>query len=188
MRLGVLAVLASLALLGVVYLTNLRPTSTPLPDLGLAPSFSLTDQHGQTFSTASLNGKTWVANFFFTTCDGPCPVTMSAVASIVRQFVNDDRIQFISITSDPTTDTPAKLAEYSAKFPAQHWTYLTGTSEQILKISTEGFKLGLTTDPNIHSTRLVLVDRHSRIRGYYSATDEAALAKLSADLRGLTKE
>ena len=188
MRFGVIASLAGLTLLGVIYLAGLRPTTAPLPDLGEAPSFTLTDQHDRAFSSEVLKDKVWLANFFFTSCEGPCPITMSAVASIAKRFENNDGIQFVSITSDPVTDTPRKLAEYAAKFPSVQRSYLTGTQDQILKISTEGFRLGLTPDPNIHSTRLVLIDRHARIRGYYSAADEASLAKLVDDLQKLIKQ
>ncbi len=42
--------------------------------------------------------------------------------------------------------------------------------------------------PFIHSARFVLVDRQSRIRGYYPSDDEEALDRLRRDLRALLRE
>ncbi len=49
----------------------------PLEVLGDVPLFQLTSSEGQTFDSKSLAGHVWVADFIYTTCDGPCPM-MSA--------------------------------------------------------------------------------------------------------------
>ena len=36
-----------------------------------------------------------------------------------------------------------------------------------------------------HSSRFVLIDRHSRIRGFYDSSDAEAMQKLMTDLRDL---
>jgi protein SCO1/2 len=46
----------------------------PLPVLGQVPPFQLTAQTGQPFSSQSLDGHIWVADFIYTTCTGPCPM------------------------------------------------------------------------------------------------------------------
>jgi cytochrome oxidase Cu insertion factor (SCO1/SenC/PrrC family) len=40
----------------------------------------------------------------------------------------------------------------------------------------------------VHSTRMVLVDRHGQIRGYYDATEPEAITKLLADTNHLLRE
>ncbi len=40
----------------------------------------------------------------------------------------------------------------------------------------------------VHSTRMVLVDRHGQIRGYYDATEPEAVTKLLADTNHLLRE
>ncbi len=47
---------------------------------------------------------------------------------------------------------------------------------------------GHPVKPFIHSSRFVLVDRQSRIRGYYASDDDAALGRLRRDVRALLGE
>ncbi len=47
---------------------------------------------------------------------------------------------------------------------------------------------GHPVKPFIHTSRFVLVDRQSQIRGYYTSDDEAALGRLRRDIRALLGE
>jgi len=46
----------------------------PLPVLGQVPQFQLTRDTDQPFDSRTLDGHIWVADFIYTTCDGPCPM------------------------------------------------------------------------------------------------------------------
>ena len=48
---------------------------------GHVPDFQLTSQTGQPFDSKSLDGHIWVADFIYTTCDGPVPDDEHADAS-----------------------------------------------------------------------------------------------------------
>ena len=56
----------------------------PLAVLGQVPQFQLTSQTGQPFDSKSLDGHVWVADFIYTTCDGPCPMMSHADAPASR--------------------------------------------------------------------------------------------------------
>ncbi len=63
----------------------------------------------------------------------------------------------------------------------------------IYDLSHNGFKLAVSDGSNeagipVHSTRMVLVDRHGEIRGYYEATEADAVTKLLADTSHLLRE
>ena len=64
---------------------------------------------------------------------------------------------------------PAVLAEYARKFSAEpgRWYMLTGTMDALHNLSRNAFMLGDVTGDLEHSTRFVLLDRKSRIRGFY---------------------
>ena len=51
-------------------------------DFHKIPSFTLQDQQGQTITEATFEGKLYVANFFFTSCPGICPMTMGNMARL----------------------------------------------------------------------------------------------------------
>jgi protein SCO1 len=162
-----------------------------LPSYGVVPDFKLTDQSGRTFDSRSqLDGKVWVANFIFTTCAGPCPRMTSQLRRIRDEAQDRSELRLVSFTIDPERDTPAALAEYGKRFGADpdKWFFLTGTQSDLNSLSRKTFMLGNVDGSLEHSTRFVLVDRKSRIRGFYDSSDPEKIQALAADLRTLLRE
>jgi protein SCO1 len=163
----------------------------PLPSFGVVPDFTLTSQTGQPFeSRRALDGKVWVANFIFTTCTGPCP-RMSAQLRRVRQMVpNREDLRLVSLTVDPQRDTPAVLARYAERYQASadEWFFLTGPQADLHHLNRKVFLLGDVDGSLDHSTRFVLVDRKSRIRGFYRSGETEEINKLVDDIQTLLKE
>lgn len=168
-----------------------------LPVMQTLPDFSLTGIDGKPVTRAALAGRVWVADFIFTRCAGPCPAMQTRMSQLAARFKNDRNIQMVTFTVDPERDTPAALAEYAGLMKADttRWYFLTGTKEAVWELSKKGFLLGAGENekgtpeydkmPFIHSTRFVLVDQQSRVRGYYDGVDPKALAKLMDDARAL---
>ena len=185
-------VAAVIILFGVPLARSLgRPVPTMPPTLGDVPAFTLTDQTGHAFGTADLRGKVWVANFIFTSCAESCPLLSQKMADVMRRArqLGPD-FHLVSLTVDPERDTPARLAEYGARFgaPPHKWSFLTGPMDVIQAAVVDGFKEGMGRTPLpaaadagpgaptfweiFHGEHLVLVDRQLRIRGYFPATPE----------------
>ena len=82
------------------------------------PEFTLTERNGKTLTLADLRGKVWVADFFYTTCPGPCPMMTSRLSEIHQATRSFDDVRLVSISIDPVKDTPAVLQQYAAKFHA----------------------------------------------------------------------
>lgn len=159
-----------------------------LSDLGELPEFSLTNQSGKTITTADLKGKIWVADFFFTSCQGVCPV-MTARMSKLDKTLGNKGLNLLSISVDPATDTPENLTEYAKNFDAKdNWQFLTGEKAKIIDLSVKGFRLSLGEDPMSHSQRLVLIDNRSHIRGYYHVDRENEMQLLVEHAAQLLKE
>jgi protein SCO1/2 len=160
------------------------------------PDFTLTGADGKLVDRSQLDGKLWVANFFFTSCPGPCETLTNRLAGVDRELGSDDRVRFVSISADPETDTPETLRKYAERFHAgAHWLFLTGAKPAIHALARDGFKLPIADDPNApglitHSTRLVLIDRTGTVRGFYEGAgdDDAPVRELTTDLRTLLKE
>jgi protein SCO1/2 len=175
---------ASLLLAGCM-----RPT--PLPVLGQVPPFELTSETAQSFDSRVLDRHVWVADFIYTTCDGPCPMMSSKMRLIQDQTAAEmPDVRFVSFTVDPAHDTPAALAAYAKHFrqdPAR-WVFLTGEPAKLNDIGLNGFKLNGVNGSMSHSTRFALVDRQRRIRGYYVTGEDGFLPKLMHDIRQLDKE
>jgi cytochrome oxidase Cu insertion factor (SCO1/SenC/PrrC family) len=159
-----------------------------LPSYGVVPDFTLTDQTGQTFdSRQQLDGKVWVANFIFTTCNGPCPRMSSQFRKLRTDLANTREFRLVSFTIDPARDTPAALAAYGKRYGAdpESWSLLTGTTADLQKMSLDTFHLARIDGTLEHGTRFALVDRKGRIRGYYDSADGEEIRKLADHVRSL---
>ena len=163
---------------------------TPLPILGHVPQFQLTLQTDQPFDSHSLDGHIWVADFIYTTCDGPCPMMSHQMRGIQNSTGGTPALKLVSFTVDPARDTPPVLARYAAHFQAdpERWYFLTGEMERLNKLGVNGFKLNSVDGGMSHSTRFVLVDGKRRIRGYYLSSDDGFPKMLLHDIRQLQRE
>jgi protein SCO1 len=162
-----------------------------LPTYATVPDFTLTDQSGAQFnSAAALRGQVWIADFIYTTCPGPCPLMSSQMHRVQTALNGADQVRLVSFTVDPAHDTPEVLAEYGRHFEAEpgRWFFLTGPIDALAHLSRDVFMLGGVDASLEHSTRFVLVDRTSRVRGFYLSSDEGAIPRLIADARSLVRE
>ncbi|MBI3279453.1 MAG: SCO family protein [Acidobacteria bacterium] len=160
----------------------------PLPSYGVVPDFVLTDHRGQAFrSSEKLNGRLWVADFIFTNCGGPCPRMTSQMRHVRDAVASVPNAQMVSFTVDPARDTPEVLAAYARRFRADsaNWHFLTGAPSDLHHLSRNVFRLGDIDGTLEHSTRFVLVDGQSRIRGFYDTSEAGNIDKLITDLKRL---
>ena len=162
---------------------------------GTVPAFTLINQNGKNFGSADLRGKVWIADFVYTTCPGPCPMISNRMSELQDPLKNTD-VHLVSFSVDPDKDTPKVLQGYAEKLGAEEgrWDFLTGPKVTIYNLSRNGFKLA-TIDASeaperqpVHSTRMILVDRHGEIRGYYDAVEADAVTKIVADTTHLLRE
>jgi protein SCO1/2 len=163
----------------------------PLPVYWQVPAFQLTAQSGQPFDSKSLVGSIWVADFIFTTCPGACPRMSAQMRGVQAAVATMPDVKLVSFTVDPKNDTATVLAAYATRYRAEpgRWFFLTGDQAALETICRNGFKLGDVDGSLGHSTRFVLLDRRSRVRGFYSTSeDDSAMTKLLHDIRTLAGE
>ena len=169
-----------------------RPSAPPPPILGEVPDFAFVERDGGTVRRADLAGRPWIADFVFTRCVLSCPRLTAQMKRFRPQL--PEGVRSVSFSVDPEFDTPEVLLEYAGRYQiyGRDWMFLTGRRDDVLALVRDGFKVtaslpepGQVVDPRepiLHSTRFVLVDGSHRIRGYYDAFDEEALARLLGDL------
>lgn len=167
-----------------------------LPVLGpkdhVIGQFQVFDQDGNNTTSAAINGRIVVANFFFTHCPVVCPKMMQQLKRV--QSSGNTDLLFISFSVDPERDSIGVLKRYSDKHGIGHnWKLLTGSKREIYRLARKDFLL-LATDGDggpddfIHSDNLVLIDAHKRIRGFYKGTDERDVDQLIHDIQKLHHE
>lgn len=160
------------------------------------PVDTFINQRGQPFVTSELKGNISVVQLFFTSCEGICPVISGSMADIQKEFAGNDNVNLVSYTVDPARDSLPALQNYVKRFhcDSAQWTLVTGDKKKIYDLIRYGYQLPDIEPGNggeedfIHSDQLVLVDRNSIIRGYYSGTDTAQVRMLIEDIHILINE
>lgn len=191
------------AFIGLIFVsTILRAVTTevpsPPPVLGVVPEFSLTDQSAETYGSAQLNGKIWVANFIFTRCQTICPV-FSAEMETLQKRTNKaaNGLQLVSFSVDPEYDTPARLNEYAKRYSANpwYWHFLTGPIDDVRSTVRDGMKTAMgeaaevdMPDALFHGSHFVLVDDRMQLRGFYDVNDEETIDRLLLDVQLIIAE
>ncbi|MCX6183222.1 MAG: SCO family protein [Bacteroidetes bacterium] len=154
------------------------------------PDFSFVNQENQIVNSISFHGKIYVADFFFTTCPSICPLMTKQLTRVQKEFEGDTTLKIISFTVDPDKDKSEVLKSYAEKNGAnpQQWSFCTGEKQKIYRLGQKGFLLVEPEYRNdtidfLHSDKLVLIDQHSRIRGFYSGTDSNEVNQLIKDIK-----
>lgn len=156
--------------------------------------FAFIDQEGDTLKKADMQGKIFVANFFFTHCPDICPTMMSNLQYVYNKYKESPDIRFLSMTVDPKRDSISVLERYGYNLGAKpkQWYLLTGPKPMLYSAAEYDYLLATVETPIetafIHSDMVVLVDTLFRIRGFYKGTDFNEMRRLSDDVKALVVE
>lgn len=174
-------------MVGVVAAKYVLPLilKAPAPEVMFpAEPYTLIDQNGASFSSATLQGRPYIASFMFTKCNGICP----KMNLVIKGLQNDlsKAYHFVSITVDPANDDANALKAYAGAIGADEtrWHFLTGDLAT-LQATALGMKQPNKDWPASHSDRLVLVDADGNIRGTYHTREAADIKKLIADAKAV---
>jgi cytochrome oxidase Cu insertion factor (SCO1/SenC/PrrC family) len=136
--------------------------------------------------SAVTQGKITLLTFFYTYCVDPlgCPFAHTTLAHL-RDRVRDDRaltgrVRFVSVSLDPTHDTPDALASYAREFtidPKFEWQFLTARRVPELlpvlddfgqDVSVDVDETGRATRTLHHMLKMFLIDARGEVREVYS--------------------
>lgn len=212
-----LLVLTGCAAAALMWLSSKRPPAAPAVEMSAPPlpvygkiSAPLTTEErmGRTVSTTALQGKVWLAAYTYSRCPHGCLGVVAHMLGLRDEFGSRPDFHLVSVAVGPEIDTAENLrafASASGVNDTDPWWFLSGNREALRDFMT--FQLGLA--PTIdtpeeerlsefdlfeHDLRVVLIDRDSRIRGYYevqnpdAATAALHLERLRADVRRLLDE
>jgi protein SCO1/2 len=143
-----------------------------------APDFTLRTADGRIVRLADFRNKVVVLHFIYTHCPDVCPLHAERIAqiqSMVRQGHMQDRVQFITVTTDPIRDTLDVMREYGRTHgldPA-NWLFLTTTQDQpedTTRRLAESFGHKFTKEEEgyqMHSIVTHVIDREGQWRGNF---------------------
>lgn len=160
------------------------------------PDFSFTNQLGETVTEETFKDKIYVADFFFTTCQGICPKMTANMSLVQNAFLDDSEVLLLSHSVTPDIDNVERLQEFAIErgVVANKWHLITGEKEAIYRLGRTSYfveeDLGLekSTEEFLHTENLILIDKKRRIRGIYNGLKKAAVAQLIEDIKVLKLE
>jgi protein SCO1/2 len=163
------------------------PGSYQLQKIQRVADADLLDSSGHAVRLATLTQrKITLLTFFYTYCADPlgCPFAHTTLADL-RDRVRADqalagKVRFVSVSLDPTHDTPAVIASYSKEFavdPKFDWRFLTARRVPELlpvlddfgqDVSVEMDQSGRATRTLHHMLKMFLIDARGEVREIYS--------------------
>lgn len=142
----------------------------------IAP-FKFINQNGKVITNKDYEGKIYVADFFFTTCQTICPKMTTNMTWLQEQIKDNPKVKLLSHTVFPDEDTVEVLKRYAKERGVidEKWNLVTGDQREIYKIARQSYlvvKTGKLEElyDMVHTENFVLVDQKGRIRGFYDGT------------------
>src|ERR1051325_4700904 len=130
----------SIALIAIFFMLGVIHVHAQQPEPSAAQKYFtdtvLINQNGEKmrFYSDLLKGKTVIIDSFFATCQGSC-LPMNRNLEKVQEALGErlgKEVNIISISVDPTVDTPASLKEYAKKLHARPgWYFMTGNKKNV---------------------------------------------------------
>lgn len=153
--------------------------------------FDLIDQWGNRADSSLLQGKIYVADFFFTTCPTICIDMGANFQRIQETYKDEDRFHLVSHTVMPEIDTVEVMHAYGERMGAikGKWHLLTGEKRELYRMARREYfavmEQGTSFDEHdfIHTENVILVDEKKRIRGFYDGTSDLDVDRLIGDIQ-----
>jgi protein SCO1/2 len=168
-----------------------------LPVVNRVQPFKFTNQDGQQTTERNVEGKVYVAEYFFTTCPSICPMLNTNMKKIYEAYKDEPGFMILSHTVDPDNDNVARLKWYadSMQVNTKQWVFLTGRKDSLYKTARNSYllddpqnNLQNINDQFLHTQFFALVDRTGRVRKIYDGLKKAEIEELKKDIKRLLKE
>jgi len=162
------------------------------------PDFKLLNQSGKTIGLKSFRGKVLVMTFIYTRCPlaDYCPRMSRNFAEIDRTLQQDPALyaktHLLSVSFDPTYDTPKVLKSYGAAYTGKyaqetfgHWDFAAPPVAELTRME-QYFDVGVTPGDKgslQHSLSTVVIGKDGKVVAFYPTNDWTVadvLAKVKA--------
>lgn len=160
----------------------------------IAP-FAFTNQNGKKVTNKDYEGKIYVADFFFTTCQTICPKMTDNMVWLQDKIKDNPKVKLLSHSVFPDEDTVEVLKKYAKEKGVvdAKWNLVTGNQKEIYKIARQSYlvvKTGKSEElyDMVHTENFVLVDQKGRIRGFYNGLNIDKTVKGEKNLKQLLED
>lgn len=169
-----------------------------MPPISTVQPFAFPDQDGKIITNKDVEGKVYVATFFFTTCTSVCPRLNNNLKPVYTEFNNEADFKILSFTCDPSTDSVAKLKWYAdsiLKIDASKWVLLTGNKDSLYSMARHSYMID---DPKnevqegetdfLHTQLIALVNKNGEVVKIYDGLKPSEIQQMQVEIKKLLKE
>jgi len=177
------------ALIAIFYLT-VRPWIRRKDTISVVQPFAFINQDGKIVTDKDVEGKVYVAEYFFTTCRGVCPRLNTNMKKVYDRFRNEKDFLILSHTSDPERDSAQQLKKYadSLGVNTSKWIFLTGRKDSLYTMARISYtiddpanNLRSIDDDFLHTQYWALVNRQGEVKKIYDGLKDS-------EVRAMIKE
>ena len=190
-----------IALVAVFYfvLTKVSPgfVQKNIPPIGYVSPFSFINQDGETITDKDVQGKVYVAEYFFTTCKGICPRMNNNMKKVYEKFKNENDFLILSHTCDPETDYAATLKRFadSLGVSTTRWIFLTGRKDSLYNMARLSYKiddpannLKSIDDDFLHTQFWALVNKKGEVKKVYDGLKDSEVKEMINEISKMLKK
>ncbi|HBH60650.1 MAG TPA: SCO family protein [Nitrospiraceae bacterium] len=141
---------------------------------------AFTDEEGKSVLLKELVSRPTVVSLIYYTCSGACPALLSGLSEALDALELTPGKEFTVLTvSFDETDTPSTAAETKrnylsgmhTQFPESEWKFLTGSSENIRKLTDSvGFRFARVRNGFLHPVSLIVLSPEGKVIRYLYGT------------------
>lgn len=167
------------------------------PPISYVRPFSFRNQDGQPVTDKDVAGKVYVAEYFFTTCQGICPQMNNNMKQVYAAFRDEKDFLILSHTCNPSTDSASRLKAYSDSLgvDTKKWIFLTGRKDSLYNMARTSYtiddpanNLKNITEDFLHTQFWALVNRKGDVVKIYDGLRSAEVKELIRDARRLLED
>lgn len=159
--------------------------------------FAFLNQDGKMVTNKDVEGKVYVAEYFFTTCKGICPKMNSNMRKVYDAFKDEKDFLILSHTCMPEVDSVLVLKKYadSMKVNTNQWIFLTGRKDSLYNMARVSYtiddpvnNLKTVADDFLHTQFWALVNKQGKVKKIYDGLKDSEVEALIRQIKRQLKK
>ncbi|MCG2613062.1 SCO family protein [Terrimonas sp. NA20] len=182
------------AVLVLVFFLSVKKWLVKKDTISVVQPFAFTNQDGQKVTDKDVEGKVYVAEYFFTTCPGICPTMNRNMRQVYDKFKGEKDFLILSHTCQPEVDSVAQLKHYadSMQVDTKQWIFLTGRKDSLYTMARTSYtiddpanNLKSIEDDFMHTQFWALVNQKGEVKKIYDGLKPSEIREMEKDIEKL---
>ena len=160
--------------------------------ISVVKPFAFINQDGKTVTKKDVDGKVYVVEYFYTTCEGVCPVMNNNMKRVYEAYKNNNDFLILSHTVQPHIDSVPVLKKYadSLGVDTKRWIFLTGRKDSLYRMARVSYSIddpaNNMEDINsdfLHTQFWALVNREGKVKKVYDGLKESEVNAMIKEIK-----